>query len=228
MKKVISGLLLLSLVTGCSSDGSAQRKSESDQATETSKRTTIAETPSKGNSVKTYPVRNENNPIVTIDTDFGKMVLELYRDVAPAHADSFVARTKEGFYDSLLFFRIMDNFMVQTGDPQNRGSGNAGYYLNAEFSDLPHEEGTLSMARAQSPNSASCQFFIVLTRNQTTAYLDGKYSVFGHLLSGFEVLHKIGSVPVGPNPRNPAEQSSPLQPVRMLKVYLSDINGNPI
>ena len=218
-------MVFLALVMGCSSNGDAAKDGDKPVAQEETGATKGAEATA---AEKTYPIRNENDTFVAIETDYGKMVAELYRDVAPAHADSFAARAREGFYDSLQFFRVMDNFMVQTGDPMNSGMGNAGYYLQAEFSDLPHEDGTLSMARSQSPNSASCQFFIVLGRNQSTAYLDGKYTVFGHLISGFDVLHKIGSVPVEANPNNPREMSHPVEPVLMTKVYVCDKNGNPL
>jgi len=170
-------------------------------------------------------MRNSDNPIVTIETDYGKMVFELYRDVAPAHVDSFLARADEGFYDSLLFFRVIQDFMIQSGDPQNNGTGGAGYNLNAEFNELLHVEGTLSMARGYSENSAGTQFFVCLARNPKTEYLDGKYTVFGQLLEGFETLQKIGVVPV--EAQSHGEISRPKEPVYMIKAYRSDINGNP-
>ncbi len=175
----------------------------------------------------THPIRDENNPIVTISTDYGDMTLELYRDVAPAHADSFLARTEDGFYDSLTFHRIIDNFMIQGGDPQGTGMGNAGYFLPAEFSDLPHEDGTLSMARSSSPNSASSQFFICLARNASTSRLDGQYTVFGQLLDGYDVLHRIGKVPVNRDPANP-QAAPPSETVYMTDVFVSDAEGNPV
>lgn len=225
MKHLLLTLVLLGLLVGCSNNGDAAKKGDDQAMTED---TTVEKTVTDTNAAKTYPVRNESNTFVAIETDYGKMVAELYHDVAPAHADSFVARTRDGFYDGLQFFRVMSGFMVQTGDPMNNGMGNAGYYLQAEFSDLPHDEGTLSMARSRQPNSASCQFFIVLGRNPSTAYLDGKYTVFGHLISGYDVLHKIGSVEVEANPGNPSEMSHPKTPVIMQKVYICDQNGNPI
>ncbi|HOP07223.1 MAG TPA: peptidylprolyl isomerase [candidate division Zixibacteria bacterium] len=223
MRHLFLTLALLGLLVGCSGNDNAAKKTDNQAVQENTGEKTTTDIANK-----TYPVRNENNPFVAIETDYGKMVAELYRDVAPAHADSFAARAREGFYDNLQFFRVIDNFMVQTGDPMNSGMGNAGYYLQAEFSDIPHEDGTLSMARSQSPNSASCQFFVVLARNQSTAYLDGKYTVFGHLISGYDVLHKIGSVEVEANPNNPNELSHPKTPVMMTKVYVCDKDGNPL
>ncbi len=226
MKTLFATALLAGIFAfGCSSDdGSGEQTQTTDEQTQMAKAATGADSLAD----KTYPVRDENNPFVTIDTDFGKMTLELYRDVAPAHVDSFLARTKEGFYDGLIFHRIIDNFMIQGGDPKGDGTGNAGYFLEAEFSDLPHQEGTLSMARGPQPNSAGTQFFICLGRNQTTAYLDGKYTVFGQLIDGFDTLHEIGSVPVVANPMNPREVSQPKEEVFMRDVYVSDAQGNPI
>lgn len=181
-----------------------------------------------GPEEKRFPIRNENNKLVTLETNHGKMVLELFRDVAPAHADSFVARSAEGFYDGTKFHRVIKNFMIQGGDPQGTGMGNAGYFLNAEFSDLPHVEGTLSMARSRDPNSASCQFFICTARNRSTEGLDGQYTVFGQLIKGYDVLNSIKSTPCQPNPQNPTEVSVPDEEVTLIKAYLSDSEGNPL
>ncbi|MBK7141595.1 MAG: peptidylprolyl isomerase [bacterium] len=170
------------------------------------------------------PIRNEANQFVTLETTMGNMTLELYRDVAPAHADSFASLTKKGFYNNVKFHRIIDGFMIQGGDPTGTGTGNAGYTLKAEFSDLPHVDGTLSMARSSDPNSASCQFFICLGR---AAGLDKGYTVFGHLVNGSKVLHALGKVPVGPQPMG-GEKSRPLQDVKIIKAYLSDAEGKPL
>lgn len=174
----------------------------------------------------THEIRNKNDKFVTLETNFGNMTLELYHDVAPAHADSFLARTNDGFYNNTIFHRVINNFMIQGGDPTGTGTGNAGYTLKAEFSDLPHQDGTLSMARGPDPNSASCQFFICLARNQSTRYLDGKYTVFGQLIKGYDVLHAIGKTPVGP--ARGGELSKPLKEVKLIKAYQSDAEGNPI
>ena len=174
---------------------------------------------------KTSPVRNPKNSFITIETDFGKMVLELYRDVAPSHADSFMARSRDGFYDGTIFHRIVKNFMIQGGDPEGTGRGGAGYFLNAEFSDLPHQDGTLSMARSRDPNSASSQFFICLGRNRSTSGLDGQYTVFGQLIRGYNVLHELGSVQCVPNPGNPREVSKPVEEVVLRRAYESDVYG---
>lgn len=167
---------------------------------------------------KKYEKRKADNPEIAIETDFGTMKLELFRDVAPIHVDSMLARIREGFYDGLIFHRIIDGFMIQGGDPKGNGTGNTGYFLPAEFSDLPHLEGTLSMARAQQPNSASCQFFICL---EPQPYLDGKYTVFGHLMEGYDTLHKIGKVKTGG-----PQKSKPLEDVYIRKMtIIKDMPG---
>jgi len=221
---MMAAFLLLLAPIGCSSNG------EADEGKQTTEEAVPAET-EKGTMASTdpaqmrHPIRNEDNKLVTIQTDAGDLVLELYHDVAPAHADSFAARAAEGFYDGLLFHRIVDGFMIQGGDPQGTGMGNAGYYLNAEFSDLKHIEGTLSMARSRDPNSASCQFFICLG---PAAFLDGQYTVFGHLIKGYDVLRALGKTEVVAPPNNPREKSKPVEEVHMRKVFLSDAEGNPL
>ncbi len=228
MKKLripLIAVLLLLFAVGCGKKVDDTAKAESTQ-TEAKAVAAIVPNPTDSLASKTFPIRSKNNKIVTIETDYGKMVLELYRDVAPAHADSFVARTKEGFYNGLIFHRVIDNFMIQGGDPKGNGTGNAGYFLPAEFNELPHQDGTLSMARSQSPNSASCQFFICLARNRSTAGLDRKYTVFGQLIKGFDVLHAIGSSEVVANARG--EKSVPVKEIVMRKVYVSDADGNAL
>jgi len=168
-----------------------------------------------------YVKRLEDNPEIAIETSLGTMKFELFRDVAPAHVDSMLARAREGFYDGLKFFRVIAGFMAQTGDPQNVGMGNAGYFLPAEFSDLPHKRGTLSMARGRDVNSASCQFFVCFA---TKSYLDGQYTVFGQMMEGEEVLAKLEKVQIKQNPKT-GEKALPVEDVLMKKmVILKDIN----
>jgi peptidyl-prolyl cis-trans isomerase B (cyclophilin B) len=171
-----------------------------------------------GEAEKTAPIRNKDNKFVTLETTMGKMTLELYHDVAPAHADSFLSLTKKGFYNGLKFHRVIDRFMIQGGDPKGDGSGGADYTLKAEFSKLPHVEGTLSAARTADPNSASSQFFICLDK---ASHLDGQYTIFGQLIHGYEVLHKIGSTKVG-------AADKPITDMVILKAYQSDSHGNPL
>ncbi len=215
--------------TGCSKDEGADKKgSAADTMKNQAQQSQVPTLDYDSLEAFRYPIKDENNKFVTIATDFGNMTLELYRDVAPAHADSFLARSRDGFYDGTIFHRIINRFMIQGGDPTGTGTGNAGYYLKAEFSDLPHQDGTLSMARSTDPNSASCQFFICLERNRATKGLDKTYTVFGQLIKGYDVLHKIGALECIPNPHNPREVSKPKEDVYLRKAFESDAEGNQI
>lgn len=175
-----------------------------------------------------HPIRDTKNPLVTIVTDFGNMTLELYRDVAPVHVDSFLARVNDSFYDNTVFHRVIQQFMIQGGDPLGNGTGGAGYYLNAELSNLTHQMGTLAMARGRDPNSASTQFYICLARNAVTKRLDGQYTIFGHLVKGYDVLHRIGAVECVANPLDPTEISRPKEQVYVRTIYVSDAEGNEL
>lgn len=225
MKKtlfILALTLLFAFAIGCSQDD--QSAQTNDENADTAEQKPMTKEDSL--AAITYPIRNEDNQFVTLVTNFGNMTLELYRDVAPAHADSFVARTKEGFYDNTTFFRIVENFMIQGGDPTGTGKGKVSYYLKAELSDLPHQDGTLAMARSRDLNSASTQFYICLARNRSTMSLDGKYTVFGQLIKGYDVLHKIGSLEVVANPERGGEVSKPVEEVRLQSAYISDADGN--
>ena len=136
--------------------------------------------------------------IAVIETNFGNIVIQLYPDVAPGHVENFVKLAQDGFYDGTAFHRVIPDFMIQGGDPNskdedrsNDGQGGPGFTINAEFSDVPHKRGILSMARAQDPNSAGSQFFIVV---KDSNFLDGQYTVFGEVIEGMDVADKIVNV----------------------------------
>ena len=132
-------------------------------------------------------------PRVLISTDLGDIIVELWTDVAPNHVENFLKLTRNGFYDNLSFHRIIPDFVVQGGCPTGDGTGGPGWNVNAEFNPRPHEEGTLSMARSQDPNSAGSQFFICLGR-QHCQHLDGAYTGFGQVIEGIDVVRKLGAV----------------------------------
>ena len=147
--------------------------------------------------------------IAVIETNFGTIVIQLFPDVAPGHVENFVKLAQDGFYDGTTFHRVIPGFMIQGGDPNskdddrsNDGQGGPGYTINAEFSDTPHKRGILSMARAQDPNSAGSQFFIVVADSN---FLDGQYTVFGEVIEGMEVADKIVNVEKDGND-NPREK----------------------
>jgi peptidyl-prolyl cis-trans isomerase B (cyclophilin B) len=134
-----------------------------------------------------------------IETKFGAIILKFYPDKAPLHVKNFVTLAEKGFYDGTSFHRVIPGFMIQGGDPNSKlpdkvkhGTGGPGYQIKAEFNDLKHKRGILSMARAQDPNSAGSQFFVCVA---DSFFLDGKYSVFGEVVQGMEVADKIVNLP---------------------------------
>ncbi len=130
-----------------------------------------------------------------IETKFGNMELRFFPEVAPNHVSNFIELAKKGFYDGTTFHRVIPGFMIQGGDPNSKnpdrsshGMGGPGYTVKAEFNEKPHKRGVLSMARAGHPDSAGSQFFICVA---DASFLNGKYSVFGEVVSGMDVADKI-------------------------------------
>ena len=141
---------------------------------------------------------SNQNPIVTFTMENGDvMKAELYPDVAPNTVNNFISLVKKGFYDGLIFHRVIAGFMIQGGDPEGSGMGGPGYSIKGEFNyngvenNLKHSRGVLSMARAQHPDSAGSQFFIV---HADAPHLDGQYAAFGKLVEGEDVLDSIASI----------------------------------
>ena len=139
-----------------------------------------------------------SNPIVTIEMeDGGVMKAELYPEIAPNTVNNFISLVKQGFYDGVIFHRVIPGFMIQGGDPKGVGIGGPGYCIRGEFTangfknDLKHDRGVLSMARTMAPNSAGSQFFIM---HEDSPHLDGQYAAFGKVIEGIEVVDKICSV----------------------------------
>ena len=137
------------------------------------------------------------NPIVTIEMENGgKIVAELYPEVAPISVNNFISLIKKGFYDGIIFHRVISGFMIQGGDPQGTGMGGPGYCIKGEFAqngvknDLSHKRGVLSMARTMVPNSAGSQFFIM---HANAPHLDGQYAAFGKVIEGMDVVDRIAS-----------------------------------
>lgn len=131
------------------------------------------------------------NPTATIETSQGTITIELWPDKAPNHVENFVKLAEDGFYNGLVFHRVIPNFMVQTGCPQGTGTGGPGWNVNAEFNDASFEKGVLGMARAADPNSAGSQFFVCVA---DTPHLDGQYTAFGKVISGQDVADAIAEV----------------------------------
>ena len=133
-----------------------------------------------------------------IETTKGRVTVEMRPDLAPAHVARIKGLARKGFYDGVVFHRVIEGFMAQTGDPTGSGMGGSGQKLKAEFNKEPHMRGTVSMARAQSPDSADSQFFIVF---DDASFLDNKYTVWGRVIDGMENVDKInrGEPPASPD-----------------------------
>lgn len=133
------------------------------------------------------------NPVATIVLeDGGEIVIELYPGKAPNTVNNFIHLSKSGFYNGVIFHRVIPGFVIQGGDPLGTGEGGPDYSIKGEFNDIPFDEGVVGMARTPNPDSAGSQFFITLGRAK---HLDGKYSAFGKVIKGIEVAHKIASLP---------------------------------
>lgn len=138
------------------------------------------------------------NPVVTFEMENGDiMKAELYPEIAPNTVNNFLSLVNKGFYNGLIFHRVIEGFMIQGGCPKGTGTGGPGYTIKGEFSrnrfknDLKHTEGVLSMARAMHPDSAGSQFFIM---HKTSPHLDGEYAAFGKIIEGMDVVNKIAEV----------------------------------
>ena len=159
------------------------------------------------------------NPIVTIEMEDGGVIrLELYPDIAPITVDNFVSLVKKGFYDGLIFHRVISGFMIQGGDPKGTGMGGPGYTIKGEFrangvvNNIKHERGVISMARSMMPDSAGSQFFIM---HADAPHLDGQYAAFGRVIEGIEEVDKIASTRTSRGDRPVTDQ-------RMKKVTVTE------
>ena len=150
------------------------------------------------------------NPIVTITMENGDLIkAELYPEIAPNTVNNFISLVKKGYYDGLIFHRVINGFMIQGGCPDGNGMGGPGYSIKGEFAqngfknDLKHTEGVLSMARSMMPNSAGSQFFIM---HKNSPHLDGAYAAFGKVVEGMDVVNKIAEVKTDYSDRPQVEQ----------------------
>lgn len=151
-----------------------------------------------------------SNPIVTFEMENGDiMKAELYPQIAPNTVNNFISLIEKGFYDGLIFHRIISGFMIQGGDPEGTGMGGPGYGIRGEFAqngfdnELKHTAGVLSMARSMMPDSAGSQFFIM---HKDAPHLDGSYAAFGKIIEGMDIVDKIASVPTDYSDRPMEEQ----------------------
>ena len=161
------------------------------------------------------------NPIVTIEMEDGGVIrAELYPDIAPITCENFLSLAEKGFYDGLIFHRVISGFMIQGGDPTGTGMGGPGHTIKGEFrangvvNNIKHERGVLSMARSMMPDSAGSQFFIM---HANAPHLDGDYAAFGKVTEGMDVVDAIANTPTG-------FQDRPVQEQRMKRVTV-DTDG---
>lgn len=154
------------------------------------------------------------NRIAVFDTNMGEFEIELFENKTPITTKNFIDLAQEGFYDGVIFHRIIDGFMIQGGDPTGTGMGGPGYTIEDEFTpELTHEsEGILSMANTGRPHTGGSQFFITLA---ATPWLDGHHTVFGKVIKGMEVVREIGHVKTGP-------QDRPVHDVVINKITIKD------
>ena len=152
-----------------------------------------------------------SNPIVTFEMENGDVFkAELYPEVAPNTVNNFISLVKKGFYDGLIFHRVIAGFMIQGGDPKGTGTGGPGYSIRGEFNsnrfknDLKHTKGVLSMARTMAPNSADSQFFIM---HDDAPHLDGEYAAFGKVIEGLDAVDRIAAVRTNYNDRPRVDQT---------------------
>ncbi len=150
------------------------------------------------------------NPIVTFEMENGDIInAELYPEIAPNTVNNFISLINDGFYDGLIFHRVIKGFMIQGGDPEGTGMGGPGYGIKGEFTsngfknDLAHEAGVLSMARSMMPDSAGSQFFIM---HKDSPHLDGDYAAFGKVIKGMDVVDKIAETKTDRSDRPKEEQ----------------------
>ncbi len=134
--------------------------------------------------------------IAVVETSMGAFKFKFFEDKAPDTCKNFIDLTNKGFYNGLIFHRIIPNFMIQGGCPDGTGTGGPGYKIKAEFNDVKHVPGIVSMARSRHPDSAGSQFFVCVAN---TPFLDGKYTAFGKVIEGYDVVEKISKVKTGTN-----------------------------
>jgi cyclophilin family peptidyl-prolyl cis-trans isomerase len=229
LKALLHGVLVLALAacsqTGGSTDTAATDSSST--ATTTSAASTTESSSTEGSQPMTSaapaaqekPMSAYTNKIAEVHTTAGQINLRFFPDVAPNHVKNFIDLAEQGFYNNTKFHRVIPGFMIQGGDPNTIsgnpatwGTGGSPKNVKAEFNSISHKRGILSMARSQSPDSASSQFFIVVS---DSPFLDNQYTVFGEVTEGMDVADKIVSAPKG-------AQDRPTNPVSITKIVVRD------
>lgn len=197
IKKYIKLILLTLVMTSLVLVGCGNPKSNTDKAEQNDTKSSSESMDADSSEA------SKSLPVATITVDgYGVIEAQLYPEIAPNTVNNFIELCNKGFYNNLKFHRIIKDFMIQGGDPKGDGTGGPGYSIEGEFTSngfansLKHTKGVLSMARAQDPNSAGSQFFIMTNEAQ---HLDGNYAAFGKVISGLDVLEKIANVKTSSN-----------------------------
>jgi len=223
LKSLLYGALLFTFAACAQSgtDAATTTAAAETTATETTATTAAETTSSVPAAGQQETSMSYENKVAEIHTSAGQINIRFFPDVAPNHVKNFIDLAQKGFYDGTKFHRIIPGFMVQGGDPNTKagdpstwGTGGAPTNVKAEFNTISHKRGIVSMARAQSPDSASSQFFIVVA---DSPFLDRQYSVFGQVTKGMDVADAIVAAPKGANDR-------PNSPTSITKIVIRDAN----
>lgn len=223
LKRLLYGVVLLALV-GCGQRSETTTTTTETAVTETASETTATQTTDTAASTdgsQEKPMSEYENKVAELHTTAGQINIRFFPGDAPNHVRNFIDLAQKGFYDGTKFHRVIPGFMIQggdpntiSGDPNSWGTGGAEKNIKAEFNSRSHKRGIVSMARAQSPDSASSQFFIVVA---DSPFLDKQYTVFGEVTKGMDVADKIVASPRGANDR-------PDQPTAITKIVIRDAN----
>ena len=223
MKALFYSVLFV-VLAGCSQNGDTPAAQDdtattSTTASESASATDTAPMTSAAPAAQEKPMSAYENKVAELHTTAGEIDIRFFPDVAPNHVRNFIDLAQKGFYDGTKFHRVIPGFMIQGGDPNTKsgspntwGTGGSDKNVSAEFSSISHKRGIVSMARAQDPNSASSQFFIVVGDSE---FLDRQYSVFGEVTKGMDIADKIVGAPRGAMDR-------PNEPVAITKVVIRD------
>lgn len=214
--RLISALCLVALTAACTAPSGSESQPTSTAA---DTRSSDVQTRTAETTPKEKPMSEYENKVAEIRTGKGTITVRFFPDAAPNHVRNFIDLAEQGFYDGTRFHRVIPGFMIQGGDPNTKtqnvstwGTGGSGRNIKAEFNDISHRRGVLSMARSQNPDSASSQFFIVVA---DSTFLDKQYTVFGEVLEGMEVADEIVNAPRG-------AQDRPNEPVAIEGITIRD------
>ena len=226
MKALLHGVLILALAA-CSQTGNGSDTAATDSSATTTTAATTESTATETSQPMTSaapaaqekPMSAYENKIAEVHTTAGQINIRFFPDKAPNHVRNFIDLAQQGFYNGTKFHRVIPGFMIQGGDPNTIsgspatwGTGGSPRNVKAEFNDISHKRGIVSMARSQSPDSASSQFFIVVAESK---FLDNQYTVFGEVTQGMDVADKIVNAPRG-------AQDRPNDPVSITKIVVRD------